>query len=214
MNKKVYIVGGANGAGKTTFSQDFLAKEKIEFLNADEIAKQLSPDNVQAAQVTASRILLGRMAQIIKEGKSFLLETTLSGTSYIRTIKELKSKGYNVCLFYFFLDNPEVSISRIKVRVKEGGHYVADDDVRRRYQRSLFNFWYKYRNEVDQWILSYNGGRMHIPVAESVHGNMCILNQGLFNTFSKNCQKIKKCISEKTPSKTKLFPKMIQKERG
>lgn len=214
MTKTVYIVGGANGVGKTTFSREFLTKEKIDFLNADEIAKQISPDNVQSAQVTAGRILFNQMAELIKEDKSFLLETTLSGTSYIRIIRELKSKGYNVHLFYFFLDNPEVSISRIKIRVLEGGHYVADDDVRRRYQRSLFNFWNKYRNEVDDWILSYNGGKTHIPVAKSNQGKIDILNKGLFDTFIQNCNKVKKLSSKKTSSATKLVPYILQKGRN
>ena len=80
--------------------------EKYEFLNADEIARSISPENVEAAAMAAGRQLIARMRELISEGTSFGLETTCSGKSYLRLLNQCKAEGWCVILLYFWLDSP------------------------------------------------------------------------------------------------------------
>ena len=144
MKKVLYLIAGANGSGKTTLANELLSEEELTFLNADEIAKKLSPTDIEKVRITAGKELFNRLNACVQEGKSFALETTLSGSLYVKIIEELRQKGYITHLVYVFLDNPDMCIERIKTRVKEGGHYIPDEDVRRRYNRSIKNFWNTY----------------------------------------------------------------------
>ncbi len=185
MNKKLYLIAGANGSGKTTLARELLANENICFLNADEYAKELSPKDLSKVKITAGKKLFHELDRCIKNNLSFAIETTLAGSLYVKIIKHLQKEGYKVHLIYVFLDSPQMCIARIKGRVKQGGHYIPDIDVHRRYFRSLKNFWNCYKDIVDSWGLYYNGTGQNIFVASGTKVDIDILNPLLYNLFHK-----------------------------
>lgn len=155
---RLFIIGGCNGAGKTTASKTILPEilECREFINADEIAYTLSPGNPEAAAMRAGRMMLQRIRGLAKTGFDFAFETTLSSRSYVPMLMEFKSKGYSVVLIYFYLDNVELAIQRVADRVARGGHSILEEVIRRRYQRGLHNFFLLYQNVADSWIVYNN----------------------------------------------------------
>lgn len=110
-----------------------------EFVNADEIARGLSPFNFQGAAVAAGRLMILRMRALVRSGESFAFETTCSGRTYARWLQACKAAGWRVTLLYLWLPSPQAAIDRVARRVREGGHGVPDDVVIRRYQAGLAN---------------------------------------------------------------------------
>ncbi len=141
VKKQVYIIAGANGAGKTTSAKYLLTKflDIIEFVNADEIARGLSPYNPRSVDLSASRIMLKRIADLMRQGKNFAFETTLSGKNYLKLLAKLHKQNYQVNLIFLYLDSPKEAKQRVAYRVKTGGHFIADDDIERRYYRGIKN---------------------------------------------------------------------------
>ena len=134
-----YIIAGPNGAGKTTFALTYLPKIAgvIEYANADEIAKGLSPLNAYAAQMAAGRLFHDKIETYIRERKSFALETTLAAKTHMLRIAKLRQEGWRVFLFYLYLPSAEFSHNRVKLRVEQGGHDVPYEAIVRRYPRSI-----------------------------------------------------------------------------
>lgn len=186
MEKKLYIIAGANGSGKSTLAKELLRFEQLGFLNADDLAKKLSPNDIEKAKITAGKALFRLLDGAIQNGNSFAIETTLSGLVHVKTIARAKAAGYKVILIYVFLDNPEMCIARIKGRVKSGGHFIPDEDVRRRYKRSFHNFETIYKELADGWFLYYNGMEQ-VAVANYADGKTEILNTELFELFQEKC---------------------------
>lgn len=168
MNKKVIIIAGPNGAGKSTFAREFLPNdaECPVFINADLIAAGLSPFQPEMAAIKAGKLMLEAMAEYVGRGSSFAFETTLAGRGYIRMIREWRQQGYNVKIFFLALADPEEAIARIAARVAQGGHYVPDDIVRRRFNSGLHNFETIYRFEVNSWRWYDNSGDTPIVIDE------------------------------------------------
>lgn len=137
-DKNLYIIAGCNGAGKTTASFTILPEiiECKEFVNADEIAKGLSPFQPEKVAFEAGRIMLERINELLKNEESFAFETTLSTKSYKNKIKEARQKGYTVTMLFFWLQNVELAKERVKIRVSEGGHNIESDVIERRYIRN------------------------------------------------------------------------------
>ena len=150
---RVVVLGGINGAGKTTASRAVLQDVmKIPtFVNADAIARGLNGLNPEAESFRAGRLMLQEMARLVDERADFAFETTLSARTYAGWLSKLRVTGYEVHLFYYWLDNPELAIERVANRVKSGGHHVPDEDIRRRYARSVRNFIELYRPVADHW---------------------------------------------------------------
>lgn len=137
----IYVIAGPNGAGKTTFAREFLPEaEVVEFLNADLLAAGLSPLSPPTAAVRASRLLLSRWKELAAAGRDFAFESTLSGRTYARMLREAKEAGYKVRLCYLWLPNVSLSLRRVSERVRKGGHDVPAADVRRRFRPSGRNF--------------------------------------------------------------------------
>lgn len=137
----LYIIAGPNGAGKTTAAYTLLPEvmETKEFVNADEIARGLSPFNVESVAFEAGRIMLQRIEQLMAQGVDLAIETTQSTRSYVQTIRRAQQIGYTVSLYYFWIPSAEVSKERVAIRVSKGGHNIPPEVIERRYGRSVFN---------------------------------------------------------------------------
>jgi len=151
----IYLIGGCNGAGKTTFAREFLPKEVkcIRFLNADEIARGLSPFAPGAAAVQAARILLGEIRESLSRKETFALESTLSGRTYRLILDRALKEGYEIEIHYLWLSDANQAISRVRQRVAKGGHHVPAQDIRRRFKRSRFHALHDYLPLATRWIV-------------------------------------------------------------
>lgn len=159
-DKKIVIIGGPNGAGKTTFAQEFLPQEAgcPEFVNADLIAAGLSPFKPEAAAFRAGRLMLEEIARHAAAGRNFAFESTLSGLTYVRMIAAWRTSGYTIKLVFLSLPSPEDAIARVAMRVRQGGHDVPVETIRRRFSAGLRNFTEVYRHQVDYWQWFDNSG--------------------------------------------------------
>lgn len=155
MQKNLYIIAGCNGAGKTTASFTILPEmlNCNEFVNADEIAKGLSPFQPETVAFEAGRIMLNRINELLEQQVDFAFETTLSSLTYQHTIKRAQEKGYFVTLIFFWLESIELAKERVKIRVKQGGHSIPEDVIERRYKRGLKNYFEIYINLCDSSML-------------------------------------------------------------
>ena len=159
-SRRILIVAGANGAGKTAFATEFLPNEGDcpIFINADLIAAGLSPFRPDLTALRAGRLMLSMIHDYVRRGESFAFETTLSGRSYARLIPHWREQGYSVELFFLRLSRPEIAIARVKQRVAEGGHDVPEPVIRRRFHAGLRNFQHIYKGLVDKWAVYDNSG--------------------------------------------------------
>lgn len=155
---KLYIIAGCNGAGKTTASYTVLPEMLgcKEFVNADEIAKGLSPFNPESVAIEAGRLMLQRMDDLLVGGADFAFETTLASRSYVRFVERAQAKGYFVTLLYFWLPTPEQAIERVAKRVSEGGHNIPSDVIRRRYANGIKNLMTRYMPICNFWTIYDN----------------------------------------------------------
>lgn len=149
-NKLLYIIAGANGSGKSTLAEVLLKEKNLEFLNADEIAKEICPDAIDSVPISAGKLYFKRLNKYFQNNKSFAVESTLSGNNIVRIIKKAKQQNYKIILIYSFLKNCAICIERVKKRVENGGHNVPDEDIIRRYYKSVVKFWDEYRFMVDE----------------------------------------------------------------
>ena len=166
---RVVVLAGINGAGKTTASQDLLTNVlKIPtFVNADAIARGLNGLNPESESFRAGRIMLEQMNDLVRRREDFAFETTLSARTYAVWLRGLRLTGYEVFLYYYWLDSPDMAIARVAQRVRNGGHFVPDADIRRRYARSVRNFLELYRPIADEW-----------EVYDNTHGQRALLAMG------------------------------------
>ncbi|WP_291530758.1 zeta toxin family protein [Bacteroides sp. UBA939] len=185
-DKQLYIISGCNGAGKTTASYTVLPHvlQCKEFVNADEIARGLSPFNPTNVAIEAGRLMLQRIDELLKNNENFSIETTLATRSYTRLVKQAQKQGYKVSLIYFWLNSPELAINRVAQRVSNGGHDIPEETVRRRYQAGINNFFNIYMPNVDYWMLADNSHTPRIIVAEGGRGISTEVHDiKLFNTI-------------------------------
>ena len=157
---KIIIIAGLNGAGKTTFAQEFLPQEAgcPVFVNADLIAAGLSPFAPERAAIQAGRLTLQAIAQHVARRESFAFETTLSGKTYARQIPQWRQLGYHVELFFLSLPSAETAVQRVAERVRQGGHDIPEATIRRRFDAGKRMFFDVYQPLVDQWVLYDNAG--------------------------------------------------------
>lgn len=131
----LYIIAGCNGAGKTTASFNVLPHilNCMEFVNADEIAKELSPFCPESLAIQGGKLMLERIGTLLSDNVSFAIETTLATRSYKNLVVRAQEKGYNISLLFFWLESPEMAYKRVQKRVSEGGHDIPVETIFRRY---------------------------------------------------------------------------------
>lgn len=165
----IIIIAGPNGAGKTTFAREFMPQEAscLTFINADLIAQGLSPFRPDEAAVRAARLMLEMIADCVKRGESFAIETTLSGRTYARMIPQWKQAGYPVALFFLELPSEDLAVARVADRVAQGGHDIPEPVIRRRFHAGIANFHALYKPLVDAWRLYDNSGERPVLINSS-----------------------------------------------
>lgn len=164
----LFVIAGSNGSGKTTIAQTLLPNyfNCNEFVNADLVAAGIAPKDIASVAITAGKKTLGLVEQLFEDGMSFAIETTLSGRVHERMIKRAQQLGYYVILIYIWVRSPSVSISRVKSRVKLGGHFISTDDVIRRYRRGIVNLFRTYMDVCNYWAILDNSEQPQKIVAE------------------------------------------------
>lgn len=155
---QLLIVGGPNGSGKTTVAVQYAATEGIAYIGADAIAASLDPVDPTSARVEAGRRFMRSVGDTIASKRSCVVESTLSGRSFRNRMLEACKRGYEITIVFVFVDSVDVCVARVAERVRKGGHDVPEEDIRRRYDRSIRNFWTLYRELADSWVVLYNGG--------------------------------------------------------
>lgn len=176
---KLYIIAGPNGAGKTTASYTILPEifKCKDFINADEIARGLSPFDPDSVAIQAGRIMLHRINELLTKNITFALETTLAAKSYIKFIEKAQKQGYEVILLFLSLNSEELAIKRVENRVKEGGHNIPIDVIKRRYTNGLHNFFRLYKQTVDKWLFVDNSGEDFHFIAEGSNMDIIIKDE-------------------------------------
>jgi len=178
----LYIIAGCNGAGKTTASFNVLPNmlNCQEFVNADEIARGISPFNPEKGAIRAGKIMLTTIDELLEKQVDFAIETTLTTKSYTRTVAYAQSIGYEVTMLFFWLNSEEMAINRVKQRVKEGGHNIPEETIRRRYHRGIFNLLNIFSDICDNYMIIDNSTEKYLYIAEKMDGNTIVHSEELF----------------------------------
>jgi predicted ABC-type ATPase len=184
---RVVIFAGPNGAGKSTHADAILAALGIEtFVNADYIARGLSGRHTDAVAFEAGRIMLKRLRQLGNARADFAFESTLSSRTFAVFLRSLKAQGYAVAIYYFSLANAQLAIRRVKLRVALGGHDVPPEVVRRRFGRSLCNFFTLYAPLADEWALFDNSfSPRALPVATQFANQLTVTEAATWQKLQK-----------------------------
>jgi predicted ABC-type ATPase len=186
MQKNLYIISGCNGAGKTTASYTVLPEilECREFVNADEIARGLSPFNAAGVAIEAGKLMLQRIEELLRDNATFAIETTLATRSYINLVKRAHAQSYRVNLLYFWLSSPELAMKRVAERVSKGGHDIPEAIVRRRYTAGINNLFKLFVPVVDYWAVYDNSLADRAKIASGRLGQpVDIKNKELYDTI-------------------------------
>lgn len=187
MRKNLYIISGCNGAGKTTASYTVLPEilDCKEFVNADEIARGLSPFNPESMAIEAGRLMLRRIEELLSRNETFSIETTLATKSYLNLVHRAQSKGYRVNVVFFWLRTPELAIQRVAERVQHGGHNIPEDIIRHRYVAGINNLFRLFIPEVDYWGIFDNSEQPRIKIASGSKGKgIDIFNEELYKKIN------------------------------
>ncbi|MBE6310624.1 MAG: zeta toxin [Bacteroidales bacterium] len=166
--KKLYIISGCNGAGKTTASYTLLPEvfQCKEFVNADEIAKGLSPFNPEGVAIDAGKVMLQRITDLLAREETFAIETTLASRTLNTLVEKAQANGYNVKLIFFWLNSTQLAVRRVAQRVKEGGHNIPENVIKRRYVAGIKNLFKIFIPIVDSWLIADNSAVPRILIAE------------------------------------------------
>lgn len=177
---EIVVLGGPNGAGKTTAAMTLLPKALAitEFVNADEIARGISPNNVEGVSVAAARVMIARMNSLLEQGTSFAFETTCSGQGHVTYLKRAKARGWRISLLFLWLPSPKIALERVARRVREGGHDVPDAVVIRRFWKGLSNLREVYLPLADVAAIYDNSDEGPRLIAERLPGRELIVLDG------------------------------------
>ena len=175
----IYVIGGANGSGKTTVARLLMPSfsENFEYVNADEIASGLSPFNPESVAIRAGRLMLERLKILWESGVDFAFETTLAARTFVPFLRNCQTTGYTINLIYFWLRTPELARQRVRRRVESGGHNIPDEIIRRRYERGRRNLIDLYLPLCNRWIIYDNSSSSPIVIAASLNNQQPIIYQ-------------------------------------
>jgi predicted ABC-type ATPase len=182
----IIVIAGPNGAGKSTLAPLLLRDTfgLMEYVNADTVALGLSAFQPETVAFEAGRIMLKRLQVLAQQRADFAFETTQASRSYARWISGLQKQGYKFHLYFLWLRNEDVAVERVKERVRLGGHDVPENDIRRRYQRGISNFFDFYRQLAQSWNVYDNSSRESVLVAEgAINKPPVIYQQDLWESF-------------------------------
>ena len=183
----IYLISGPNGAGKTTCAFSIMPEliDCYEYVNADAIAAGLSPFRPLEVSVDAGRLMLKRIRELTESGATFAFETTLSSKSFAPFLARCKRQGYTIRLIYIWVNSVELAVERVKRRAEIGGHLVAEQIIRRRYPRSLLNFFHLYSSLADIWGFYDNSYVEPELVAERLlDGKLRVFNRPVWRTIT------------------------------
>jgi len=183
----LYIISGCNGSGKTTASNTILPEmlNCMEFVNADNIARGLSPFKSESVAFESGRIMLNRIRELMTAGVDFAFETTLASRSYISLVKQAQLMGYRTYLLYFWLNSPKLTVERVAKRVSNGGHHIPADVIERRYYRGIYNLYNLYMQVCDEWTIINNMNLEPEVIAKYDGFGKTIFNIELWDTIIK-----------------------------
>lgn len=179
----LYVISGCNGAGKTTASFTVLPEmlNCKQFVNADEIARGLSPFNPASVAIQAGKIMLKRIDDLLIKKQDFAIETTLTTKSYLNMIKLAKKNGYKVTLLFFWLNDVKLAIKRVEKRVLEGGHHIPEEVIRRRYKKGIENL-KSFTAIANYWLIVDNSeGKMQFIAEGNLHREITIFEKRSWN---------------------------------
>ena len=164
----LYIIAGCNGAGKTTASYTILPEilHCREFINADEIARGISPFQPESVAILAGRIMLQRIEEMLAEKQDFAIETTLTTKTYAATIKRARKEGYKITLLFLWLPDVTMALKRVKLRVSEGGHNIPTEVIKRRYKKGIVNLFDEFMDLCHHWMIVDNSAKIFKFVAD------------------------------------------------
>jgi predicted ABC-type ATPase len=174
---------GPNGSGKTTLAIEYAVEFGLPYVGADAIAATLNPTNPAAAQMAAGRLFIQTLEEYRSQETSFVCESTLSGLTMRNFIASAQKNAYSIDIAFLFVDSADACVARVAERVRKGGHNVPESDIRRRFTRSLVNFWHIYRELADNWVLIYNGMTTMQDVATGSRHQTTIRNQELYSAY-------------------------------
>ena len=180
---QLLIVGGPNGSGKTTLALEYADEFALPYVGADAIAATLNPPNPAAAEIAAARQFIRTIEADIAQRISFVCESTLSGLTMQNLVASARDMGYSVSIAFLFVESADVCVARVAGRVRAGGHDVPEPDIRRRFTRSIRNFWSIYRELADSWVLLYNGGTTLEDIAVGAGHQTAVRDSDLFAAF-------------------------------
>ncbi len=183
------IIAGPNGAGKTTSAPALLqnALQVDDFINADVIAQGLCGFQPEKEAIRAGRIMLDRIDSLAEAGINFAFETTLASRTFANWMPTLKKQGYQLFLVFLWLENVELAISRVKERIKMGGHSVPEETIRRRYNSGIKNFFNLYQPLLDYWKFYDNSNMNNVSlIASGDRSNAIIENKTIWKQLQEN----------------------------
>jgi len=185
---RVVVLAGINGAGKTTASRELLANVlKIPtFVNADAISRGLNGLNPEAEAIRAGRIMLTQLDELVEDRADFAFETTLAARTYASWLAKLRVTGYEVYLYYYWLDSADLAINRVAGRVRSGGHHVPSETIRQRYGRSVRNFFELYRPVADLWEVYDNSYGQRALLAFGSIDVELIVDEAMWEVFQRS----------------------------
>jgi predicted ABC-type ATPase len=191
----VFMIGGANGAGKTTVALTLLPKylDVYEFVNADEIARGINRVRPETANLAAGRTMIGRINDLIAARKNFAFETTCSGQHHLKTLIRCKQAGYTITLIFLWLPSADMAVQRVTQRVKQGGHPIPEEVIRRRYAGGLRNMVKIYLPTAEKALIIDNSGKILISkdypvIAEKTAGNFTVFDEAIWQQIEHAAQ--------------------------